>query len=138
MLKEPDTQASAALCEAARTASEYAYAPYSLFRVGAAVQLSDGEITVGANVENVSFPAGVCAERIAIGAALATGAIHGGASITALAIYAESNGSIKSEPTPCGICRQWLTELAPEAVVIVCSGEDLQSYTVAELLPHPF
>jgi len=108
----PDHQAlepeDARLLEAARGATDHAYAPYSKFRVGAALRLSDGSIITGSNQENASFPAGICAERVALSAA---SAVAPGKAVTALALtYINKSGAGQRPISPCGICRQSLTE----------------------------
>ncbi|OYV74449.1 MAG: cytidine deaminase [Gemmatimonadetes bacterium 21-71-4] len=115
----------------AAEAMERAYAPYSQFRVGAALLAMDGTITVGCNVENAAYPAGVCAERVALGAAVAEGRRE----FLAVAIATEAG-----EPTPpCGVCRQALVEFAPELVVLsVTRGGREARWTLNELLPHAF
>jgi cytidine deaminase len=120
-----------ALREAAAGAMARAYAPYSAFRVGAALLASDGAVITGCNVENSSFPAGICAERGAIAAAVAGG--H--RTFTHLALVTEAD-----EPTsPCGMCRQVLVEFAPNLHVAsyTTSGAEAR-WSLADLLPHPF
>lgn len=119
------------LRERAFAAMERAYAPYSNFRVGAALLCSDGSITEGCNVENASYPAGICAERSAVSAAVARG--HRGFEAIVVATEAE-------EPTPpCGICRQVLVEFAPHLVVMAHTREGRESrWTLDELLPRAF
>lgn len=115
----------------ARGARAHAYAPYSGFAVGAAVLCADGRIFAGCNIENVSLGATVCAERVALFTARAAGAEQ----IVALAVAGPG-----AQPTPpCGICRQVLAELAPQAVVVM-AGESgpWRLSSVAELLPEPF
>jgi cytidine deaminase len=100
--------ADAALLEAARIATSYAYAPYSKFRVGAAVRLANGNILTGSNQENASFPAGICAERVVLSAASAG---FPGIAVSALALtYIKESGSGDQPISPCGICRQTLAE----------------------------
>lgn len=90
-------------------ALDNSYAKYSNFNVGAAIRLSDGKIIKGANQENASFPAGLCAERTAIFAAQAH---YPDLSITALAVAARNSSGILNKPiTPCGICRQVIQEI---------------------------
>lgn len=119
-----------ALINAAKEASKMAYAPYSSFRVGAALLASNGTIFSGCNVENVSFGLTICAERSAICTAVAAGQ-H---SFAAMAIFADSKELI----VPCGACRQVLAEFAPDLVVIT-SNTTGNSETLAlnTLLPHP-
>jgi cytidine deaminase len=96
------------LLEAAREAMNKAYAPYSEFRVGAALRLSDGTIVTGNNQENAAFPSGLCAERVAF---FSAGALYPGAVITDAAIVASSERFEVDHPiTPCGACRQVMLE----------------------------
>jgi len=96
------------LLEAARKAAGHAYAPYSRFRVGAAVRLVNGQVISGSNQENASFPAGICAERVALSAASAGSP---GTGVTALALtYVNESGESNQPISPCGICRQTLAE----------------------------
>jgi cytidine deaminase len=96
------------LLEAARKATGDAYAPYSKFRVGAAIQLSGGRILTGSNQENASFPAGICAERVVLSAASAT---FPGEAIVSMALSYINESKTGNKPiSPCGICRQTLAE----------------------------
>lgn len=115
----------------AQQAMERAYAPYSGFRVGAALLAGDGSIAEGCNVENAAYPAGICAERVAVGAAIARGQQQFGA----LVIVTDAE-----QPTPpCGICRQVLMEFAPDlAVLSVTRGGKEARWTMSELLPEAF
>ncbi|HLA90825.1 MAG TPA: cytidine deaminase [Gemmatimonadaceae bacterium] len=120
-----------ALRAAAGTAMTRAYAPYSRFRVGAALRASGGEIVAGCNVENSSFPSGGCAERGALFAAV----VAGHRRFTHLTIVTEAE-----EPTPpCGMCRQALVEFgaALEISSFTTGGREAH-WTLAELLPSPF
>jgi len=124
----------AALMEAASSAAVNAYAPYSGFRVGAALLLSDGAVVAGANVENASFGLTICAERSALVRAVSE---YGPAiRIRAIAV-ANLNSSFSS---PCGACRQMLAEFVEEnAVVLYPSSETvLENRPFAELFPFPF
>ena len=120
------------LLERARQAREQAYAPYSGFRVGAAVLTASGEIFAGANIENASFGATVCAERVAIWSAVAAGQRQ----ITALAVVADTPAPV----APCGLCRQVLQEFAePECPIIMANLQgEYRLVTLAELLPLAF
>lgn len=119
------------LAEAALAVMGQAHAPYSGFRVGAALRGTDGGISVGCNVENSAYPAGLCAER----SALAAGVAAGRRSFDVLVVASEA-----SEPTPpCGLCRQALVEFSPTLqVVSVTRGGRRASWSLAELLPQPF
>jgi cytidine deaminase len=112
----------------AREVALRAYAPYSRFRVGAAVTDSSGTVHIGCNVENASYGLSICAERSAMFAAIAAGAPR---PFTALAVSCiDANGS------PCGACRQVMFEhLASDAVIYV---DGVGQFTLAELLPHAF
>jgi cytidine deaminase len=119
------------LIERARGAMERAYAPYSHFKVGAALLASDGSVTEGCNVENASYPASLCAERTAVATAVARGVRE----FSAIVIATEA-----AQPTPpCGICRQVLMEFAPQLVVVsVTRGGAEARWTMSDLLPDAF
>jgi cytidine deaminase len=119
------------LIQAAWAAWANAYAPYSRFAVGAAVEDELGQIFTGCNVENASYGLTLCAERNALAQAVAAGRRH----LRRLVIVTDT-----PVPTPpCGACRQWLWELAPTAEVILVNRQGLcRRWTVAELLPHAF
>lgn len=124
------TQADLALLAFAREVQEKAYAPYSGFRVGAAVY-ADGEIFQGVNVENASFQATLCAEHAALASAVAAGYRQ----IDAIAIVGDS----EAPTVPCGNCRQALAEFNPEMRVIMGGRTDeVMVMTLDELLPEAF
>ena len=116
-------------------ARQQAYAPYSKFRVGAALRLKNGHIVTGANVENCSYGLTICAERTAIGMAVMQGAKPG--DIEAIAVAADSPEAI----APCGACRQVLAEFAdPQTPVFLHNVRDqsVEQTTLGELLPMAF
>lgn len=116
---------------AARTAAGRAYAPYSKFRVGAAVLGDSGHIHSGCNIENASYGLTSCAERNAIFTAISSGE----RAIRAVAIYTPT----PTATAPCGACRQVIREFGPDALVIsVCDGESRIESAIGELLPRSF
>jgi cytidine deaminase len=119
------------LRQAAFSAMQRAYAPYSEFRVGAALAGTNGGVFVGCNVENAAYPAGICAERAALSAAVAGGVTK----FDMLVIVSEAD-----EPTPpCGMCRQALVEFAPALAIVSYTREGRAGqWSLAALLPHPF
>lgn len=119
------------LLDAARAGRQRAYAPYSRFSVGAAVRTGSGRIFEGGNVENASYGLTVCAERVALFAAICSGE----RTVTDIAVV----GDVPRPLSPCGACRQVMVELAPRARVIMAttSGES-QVTDVAALLPIAF
>jgi cytidine deaminase len=124
------------IAELLRLASETArraHAPYSHFRVGAAV-LGAGGTYAGTNVENASYGLALCAERSALSAAVAAGERHIRA-VAVACIDASADAGLL-ERMPCGACRQWLQELAPDAEIIVLGSE--RTFRVSDLLPIPF
>lgn len=126
-----DTAAPEPLLDRARTVRNAAYAPYSEFRVGAALEDDAGRVYTGVNVENASSPVGVCAERVALGKAVADGA----RTFRRLALASSGDEPV----TPCGMCRQALAEFGGglEVWSAVREGEP-RHWTLDELLPHAF
>ena len=125
--------ADEALVKAAITAMGRAYAPYSKFPVGAAILDQDGVIHVGANIENAAYPVGNCAEASAITAMIMAGQNR----IVKIAV-AGGNGDLLC--TPCGACRQRISEFAAaDTPVLICGPDSLrQRFTLAKLLPASF
>lgn len=122
-----------AVLKAAKDASQNAYAPYSQFKVGAALELRDGQIITGCNVENVSFGLSNCAERTAIYGAIAQGAaLH---QVKQIAIFTPT----EQIHSPCGACRQVMAEFFDADTVFISSNNLSQrAWTVSELLPESF
>lgn len=122
-----------ALVQAAAEARQRAVAPYSRFKVGAALLTRSGEIITGANVESASYGLTCCAERVALFGALTSGKKN----FIAIAVVARAPGG----PMPCGACRQLLAEYAGDAVVWVADSQALRAireFTVGGLLPFAF
>lgn len=120
------------LKQAARAVRENAYAPYSNFKVGAALLADDGRVYVGCNVENVAYPEGTCAEAGAIAAMIASGAHR----IVEAYVIADSPDPVP----PCGGCRQKLSEFAARDVAVTLATADGSEFktTVGDLLPGAF
>ena len=120
------------LIEQARAVRENAHAPYSKFKVGAAVQAASGAVYVGCNVENVAYPEGTCAEAGAIAAMVAAGETQ----IAWVAVIADSPTPV----SPCGGCRQKIAEFAGGDVVVTLATTDgtVLDTTVSALLPGSF
>ena len=119
------------LADAALAARQRAYAPYSKFQVGAALLTADGEVFAGCNVENASYGLTICAERVAVGSAVAAGHQQ----VLAVAV-ATSGGH-----SPCGACRQVLSEFGPAMEVILIDADNptkTRTTTLAALLPEQF
>jgi cytidine deaminase len=123
----------AELLAAARDAAQHAYAPYSGFRVGAALLLDNGEVVTAANIENASYGLSICAERSAVARAIAQ---HG----PALRIHAVAIANLNNAPSsPCGACRQVLSEfMPPKGLVLFPFDGTAQTHTLAELFPLRF
>jgi cytidine deaminase len=120
-----------ALVAAACEAREKAYVPYSRFPVGAAIITDDGKLYTGCNIENASFGITNCAERTAIFKAVSEGHLR----FTTIAVVADTDGPV----SPCGACRQVMSEFGPDAKVILTNLKgDVQVTSVRELLPGAF
>lgn len=121
------------LLQTADMARKNAYAPYSNYRVGCAVLLDDGSIIQGINVENASFGATICAERTAMGTIITAGKQK---NIVALAVVTSSS----PPASPCGLCRQYLSEFLAPTTPIILGNEQGESVTtnLSELLPLAF
>lgn len=128
---EAERDDGAALLAAAREARDAAYAPYSEFRVGAALEAEDGRVFTGCNVESASYPVGMCAEQAALGTAVTAGARR--FRRLALSVSGEDPAS------PCGRCRQALAEFG-DGLVVLSEGAagGREEWTLAELLPYGF
>ncbi len=111
-------------------ARRHAYAPYSNYPVGAALLTMSGKVFTGVNVENAAYPTGMCAERTAVFKAVS----EGERSFAAIAVVTENAG------TPCGSCRQALSEFGMDTLVLIAdsSGRVVSETTVADLLPQAF
>ncbi len=129
MPAEPDFDT---LFAAASRTQRQAYAPYSRFKVGAALLADDGTVYAGCNVENAAYPVGTCAEAGAIAAMIA----GGGQIIRAVLVFGQGAELV----TPCGACRQRIREFAaPETPVAIAGPEGIRArFTLAELLPASF
>ena len=121
------------LVEAARKAAIKAYAPYSNFRVGAAVLTADGAMFSSANVENAAFPASQCAEANAINFAVSQGM----RTIPVIAV-ACIDATDLNVAYPCGRCRQIMSEFGVERVIVTTAEGETREHTLDELLPHQF
>lgn len=119
------------LIEISISAQEFAYAPYSQFKVGAALLCTDGSVYTGCNIENSTYGATNCAERTAVFKAVSEGKRE----FSAIAITS-SGGKLTF---PCGICRQVLSEFSPEMRVILSDNDDnIKTFSLSELIPHSF
>ena len=136
------SSADAELLQRAETAASQAYAPYSQFSVGAALRLETDEIVYGSNQENVAYPSGLCAERVAI---FAASSVHPNVVIKTMAITARTSKFELNDPlTPCGACRQVIMEYqnkqeAPIRLILAGKGETVWIFDDASaLLPFGF
>ncbi|HPI53092.1 MAG TPA: cytidine deaminase [Chitinophagaceae bacterium] len=130
------------LLTTAQEATKHAYAPYSHFKVGAAVLLHDGKIITGVNVENASYPVGICAERSALAAVISN---YPNEEIMALAISYEAPSGDNNKPAfPCGMCRQFISECEDRnkknitLILGAMQGEVMVIETAKHLLPFSF
>ena len=123
-------QEKQALLDAANSARQNAYVPYSNYRVGAAVRAKSGRVFTGVNVENAAYPQTMCAERIAIFKAVSEGERE----FEAIIVVTDNGGS------PCGGCRQVMAEFGLDTMVLIANGEGklIQEITVKDLLPGAF
>lgn len=130
-----DDMSGQELFDLAAAATEHSYAPYSRFHVGACVLTEDGRTFTGCNIENASYGATICAERVATACAVAAGARR----FRAIAIAARAGEDGWADAWPCGICRQVLNEFSADMDVIIGKpGEPLQVRKLSELLPESF
>jgi len=121
---------SAELIQRARGAMANAYAPYSNFHVGAAIEAEDGRIFVGCNVENASYGLTICAERMAVGAAVVAGARR----FRRVAVTT----AVEPPASPCGACRQLLMEFGPDMEILGVGPQSERRWTLRQLLPDAF
>lgn len=119
------------LFDSAKAAKENSYSPYSHFRVGAAVLCKDGTIVSGANVENCSYPCGICAERNAIFACVA----QGHRDMVAVLITSDL---VDDFCAPCGVCRQVIAEFGNLEVILAKAGGETKRMHISDLLPMAF
>ena len=124
------------LIELAKQAMENAYAPYSGYKVGAALLCADGTVYTGCNIENAAYSPTVCAERTAVFKAVSQGCRE----FTAIAICGGNNGEITGFFPPCGVCRQVLREFCKDDFAVYLAGPagQYQTRTLAQLLPDSF
>ncbi|MBQ8623460.1 MAG: cytidine deaminase [Oscillospiraceae bacterium] len=124
------------LCKTAADAMQNAYAPYSGYKVGAALLCADGSVYTGCNIENASYSATNCAERTAFFKAVSEGKYN----FIAIAVCGGKGGVIEDSPfPPCGICRQVMREFCnADFKIHMVTKNDIKTYTLDELLPYGF
>ena len=124
------------LIEKAKKASENAYVPYSGFKVGAALLAKSGKVYLGCNIESASYSPTNCAERTAFFKAISEGERE----FSKIAVVGGKNGDFTDFCTPCGVCRQVMSEFCSEnfTVILGKNGDEYKSLTLGELLPHSF
>lgn len=128
------------LIKQANACAENAYAPFSKFKVGAALRMSDDSVFVGSNQENVAYPSGLCAERVALFAASAQ---HPDLTIKTLAVVTQSHEILEAPIPPCGACRQVMAEYEikqkqPIRILLVGVKEVIELESTLDLLPLVF
>jgi cytidine deaminase len=130
MPNDAETDPVPSLIEVATQAGAHAYIPYSQYRVGAALRAADGRVYGGCNIENASYPAGICAERVALVKAISDGV----RAFDLLVVRTRDGGA------PCGICRQMLSEFTPAMRVVLVreAGDICYDGTLEALLPLHF
>ena len=123
------------LAELAKQAMEKAYAPYSGYKVGAALLCADGTVYTGCNIENAAFSPTICAERVAFAKAVS----EGHRDFTAIAVCGGKDGVITGPFPPCGVCRQVMAEFCkPDFAVHLVNAEGVETLPLKNLLPHSF
>lgn len=120
----------AELVAAAEAAAANAYAPYSRFSVGSAIRGKSGRVYTGCNVENASYGATICAERVAVGKLVSAGETE----LSEVAVWTQG----PELAMPCGICRQVLVEFGRQAVIVVAVPGSVRQTNLLELFPEPF
>jgi len=124
------TQDGQTLIDLAKEARRRAYAPYSNYPVGAALRTRTGHIYTGVNIENAAYPVGICAERVAVFKAISEGEVE----FDMISVVTDNGGS------PCGACRQVLSEFGRDTIVLIADGNGklIKTTSVRELLPEAF
>ena len=125
-----DNNETQKLIDLANEARQKAYAPYSKYKVGAALHTRNGRIFTGVNIENAAYPTGICAERVAVFKAVS----EGDTSFDAIAVVTDNGGS------PCGSCRQVLSEFGLDTRILIADGQGrlVRETSISQLLPEAF